>query len=51
VGSEMCIRDSVWSTRIGRGSVSTNLFWRRDPGNIAAAPDDAGVAVRYTLGL
>ena len=45
------VAEAVWSTRIGRGSVSTNLFWRRDPGNIAAAPDDAGVAVRYTLGL
>jgi len=29
------------------GSVETNVFWRRDPGNIAALPDDYGMALRY----
>lgn len=33
------------------GAVQTNLFWRRDPGNIAALPDDYGVALRYSLGF
>ncbi len=43
--------EAVWSARLGGGWIGTNLFWRRDPGNIAAAPDDVGVAVRYNLGL
>jgi hypothetical protein len=29
------------------GMLQTNLFWRRDPGNFAALPDDRGVAVRF----
>jgi len=29
------------------GVLQTNLFWRRDPGNFAALPDDRGVAVRF----
>ena len=33
------------------GSLATNLFWRRDPGNIAALPDDLGAAARFTLGF
>ncbi|WP_082463490.1 S8 family peptidase [Sphingomonas sp. Leaf34] len=33
------------------GGLDTNLFWRRDPGNIAALPDDHGMAVRYSLGF
>ena len=43
--------EAVWSARVGKGWMSANLFWRRDPGNFAAAPDDKGMAVRYTLGL
>ena len=31
------------------GQVETNLFWRRDPGNYAALPDDRGAAVRYSV--
>ncbi len=33
------------------GDVSANLFYRRDPGNFAALPDDLGVAMRFTLGF
>ena len=33
------------------GDVQTNLFWRRDPGNIAGLPDDYGMALRYSLGF
>ncbi|KQU48323.1 peptidase S8 [Sphingomonas sp. Leaf339] len=36
---------------LGPGTVQTNLFWRRDPGNIAALPDDYGLAVRYSFGF
>ncbi|MEO5492490.1 MAG: S8 family peptidase [Sphingomonas sp.] len=30
-----------------RGTVESNLFYRRDPGNFAALPDDYGLALRY----
>lgn len=36
---------------LGSGDLQTNLFWRRDPGNIAALPDDVGGAVRYAIGF
>lgn len=35
--------------RVGDGWLETNLFWRRQPGNIAAAPDDMGAGLRYNL--
>jgi hypothetical protein len=35
----------------GRGWVGGNLFYRREPGHIAAADDDAGAAIRFTLGF
>ncbi len=33
------------------GRMETNLFWRRDPGNIALFPDDLGGAVRWRVGV
>jgi len=36
---------------IGGGDIQTNLFWRRDPGNIASLPADVGGAVRYSWGF
>ncbi len=33
------------------GGLDTNLFWRRDPGNFAALPNDYGMAMRYSLGF
>jgi hypothetical protein len=36
---------------LGSGDLQTNLFWRRDPGNIAALPADVGGAVRYAIGF
>ena len=35
----------------GAGSLSGNAFFRRQPGHIAAAPNDLGVAVRLSLGF
>jgi subtilisin family serine protease len=34
-----------WS--LWRGSVESNFFYRRDPGNFAVLPDDYGLALRY----
>ncbi len=39
--------ESGWSMPIGKGSLGTNIFWRRQPGNIATLPADKGAAVRF----
>ncbi len=33
------------------GGLDTNLFFRRDPGNVAALPNDYGMAMRYSVGF
>ena len=33
------------------GEVQTNLFWRRDPGNIASLAPDYGMALRWSAGF
>ncbi|MDB5716600.1 MAG: peptidase [Sphingomonas bacterium] len=33
---------------IGRGWIDANLYLRQEPGNFAAAPDDLGLALRFT---
>lgn len=33
------------------GRFETNLYWRRDPGHIAAFPDDMGGALRWRVGF
>jgi Subtilase family len=43
--------EALWSARLGRGWMATNLFWRKDPGNIAAARNEKGLALRYNLGF
>jgi hypothetical protein len=40
-----------YSTKVGRGWLGGNLFMRRQPGHIAAADDDYGAAIRFTLGF
>ncbi|TVV71857.1 S8 family peptidase, partial [Sphingomonas solaris] len=39
--------EASWATPLLAGWLTTNLFWRRDPGHIAAAPDDVGGALRF----
>jgi hypothetical protein len=36
----------VWSVPIYSGHLSSNLFWRQQPGHFENAPDDAGIAFR-----
>ncbi len=43
--------EAIYSTPLWGGALSANLFWRTQPGNIAAAPDDQGAALRFTFGL
>ena len=35
----------------GKAWLGGNLFYRRQPGHIADAPDDAGAAIRFSLGF
>jgi len=35
----------------GKAWVGANLFYRRQPGHIANAPDDKGAAIRFSLGF
>ena len=39
--------EAAYGTRIGAGRLDANLYWRREPGHIAAMPDDRGLALRY----
>ncbi|MEH3105842.1 MAG: S8 family serine peptidase [Sphingomonas fennica] len=41
------IVEAAWGRRLGIGWLDANLFWRRQPGNIAAAPDDLGAVLRF----
>jgi len=43
--------EGVYDRAVGPGTLSTNLFWRRQPGNFAAAPDDVGAVMRYRFGF
>jgi hypothetical protein len=40
--------EATYSRPIWLGTVQTNLFYRRDPGNFAQLPDDYGMALRYS---
>ena len=39
--------EAAYGWSLWRGAVQTNVFYRRDPGNFAALPDDYGMALRY----
>ena len=41
--------EMAYGRPIGPGDLQTNFFWRRDPGNFAALPDDYGLALRYNF--
>lgn len=41
----------AWRGRLGFGQAAASLFWRRDPGHVADAPDDKGVALRWSAGF
>jgi hypothetical protein len=51
-GREVDAELSYGSTLLGGNAwLGGNLFYRRQPGHIASAPDDAGAAIRFTLGF
>ncbi len=41
--------EAVYASALGPGWLTVNSFWRQQPGNFAAAPDDLGGAVRYSF--
>jgi hypothetical protein len=43
--------EAVYARALGRGWLTVNSYWRQQPGNFAAAPDDIGGAVRYSFGF
>ena len=49
-GRELVVEASYALSLFG-GELIANTWWRRDPGHIAAMPDDRGAALRFTMGF
>ncbi|MGH6632791.1 MAG: hypothetical protein ACREB0_05480, partial [Sphingopyxis sp.] len=49
-GRELIVEASYALSLFG-GELIANSWWRRDPGHIAAMPDDQGAALRFTMGF
>ena len=43
--------EGVYGVPLSAGRLTTNVYYRRQAGNIAAMPDDIGGAIRFTLGF
>ena len=43
--------EASYSRMFFGGRIDANLFWRRDPGHFAVAPDDRGAALRWRVGF
>ena len=41
--------EAVYARPLGTGWMTLNSYWRQQPGNFAAAPDDLGLALRCSL--
>ncbi len=41
----------LWIFPVKGGSVTTNIFWRQEPGHFERAPDDIGLALRLNVGF
>lgn len=41
----------AWATALWGGDASASVFFRREPGHFVNAPDDGGVAVRWSRGF
>jgi len=46
VAGELAWRGELWG-----GSASASLFWRKEPGHMAGARDDRGLAIGWKTGL
>ena len=47
---ELVVEASYGAALFG-GDLLLNTWWRKDPGHIAAMPDDRGAALRFTMGF
>ncbi|WP_260482867.1 S8 family peptidase [Sphingomicrobium flavum] len=45
------VGEMTYSTRLFGGSLIGNLYYRKDPGHVAAASDDKGAAIRWSWGF
>jgi len=43
--------EGVYARPFGPGWLTLNGYWRQEPNNFAAAPDDVGMALRYAFGF
>lgn len=43
--------EANYGRMLGTGWIDANLFYRREPGNIASISDDVGAALRFTMGF
>src|SRR3546814_19904569 len=41
--------EASYGFSLGGGRIDAHAYWRKDPGHIAGAPNDTGVALRYRL--
>jgi hypothetical protein len=41
--------EALYAVPLWAGSLSTSVYWRKDPGHFAAAPDDTGAALRFGM--
>ncbi len=42
------ISELAWRGQVANGNLSASIFWRQDPGHYSAAPDDKGIALRFS---
>lgn len=40
-----------WFVPLDGGTISTNIFWRQEPGHFQNSPDDLGLAIRLNFGF
>ncbi|NYF32733.1 S8 family peptidase [Sphingopyxis sp. JAI108] len=45
------VAEASYALSLFGGELIANTWWRRDPGHIAAMPDDRGAALRFTAGF
>jgi hypothetical protein len=45
------VGELAWRGALLGGQGSASLFWRRQPGHVASAPDDRGLALRWSAGF
>lgn len=45
------VAEASYATQLFGGDLIANMWWRQNPGHIAAMPDDRGAAIRFTMGF